>query len=74
MKNGLKHGIGVLENSDCNLKYEGSFLDDQFHGHGTSFMLNGKIKYEGDWYKGRRTGKGCEKTSEYTYVGTFKDS
>jgi hypothetical protein len=39
------------------LRYEGSWLDDKRHGHGTFVHADGS-KYEGEWASGRKEGKG----------------
>lgn len=44
-------------------RYEGSWLEDQRHGHGTYVYGSGAV-YEGEWENGSMHGKGC-----YTSVG-----
>ena len=38
-------------------RYEGEFVDDQFHGKGTFYFANGSV-YVGDWVNNKREGSG----------------
>ena len=58
MLNGKRIGI-VKEYLDGNLIFEGEYRDD-CKINGKEFYLNGKIKYEGGYLFGRRSGKGKE--------------
>ena len=54
--------------------YIGQWKNDLFHGKGTMYYSNGKIKYEGDWINDAEEGNGkyiCE-NGEY-YIGLFKN-
>jgi hypothetical protein len=53
---GEKHGFGKFMLPDGKF-YLGEFQNDQFHGHGTLIDVDG-TKYEGDWDRGVRDGKG----------------
>lgn len=57
MKNGMKHGEGVLiyANGD---RYEGEFKDDLFHGYGRVEWVDIGDKYEGHWAEGKKWKKG----------------
>ena len=77
MKNGLKHGKGLLYydkyDKTQKFKYEGEFKDDVLDGKGTIYWRDGD-KYEGDFKKGIKEGKGI-----YSYIngdryeGEFKN-
>jgi hypothetical protein len=62
-KEGKRTGKGKLafENGDT---YSGDFVNSKCEGRGTYIWSptgpNAGIKYEGDWKKGKRTGKGKE--------------
>ena len=52
--------------------YEGSFVDEAFHGFGTYVFKDGSV-YEGEWHRGKRFGYGhlrC-KPEDYVYEGYF---
>ena len=39
------------------IAYEGEFLNDLMHGKGVYYFKSAN-KYDGDWFEGKRTGKG----------------
>ena len=57
MKDELKNGFGVVKypNGD---KYEGDFMNDEFHGKGKYITM--EMTYEGEWYRGYCHGFGKE--------------
>ena len=42
MKNGLRHGKGILYYKNGNIKYEGEFFNDKFEGNGKYIFENGE--------------------------------
>ena len=38
------------------LRYEGEWKDNRFHGHGKAYYENGQLWYEGEWQDGRPHG------------------
>jgi len=49
--------IKTVHNPHVDECYEGSLVDDQFHGKGTFYFANGN-KYVGDWINNKRQGYG----------------
>lgn len=47
--------------------YTGGFLNGKYHGKGTSFDENGKIRYEGTWENGKKNGEGTLYENGKTY-------
>ena len=74
--NGLKArspvgGRGVNIFADGN-RYEGEFLNGNFHGYGTYWFTSGD-KYEGELAHGKQHGKGIYTWADGRYYdGTFK--
>lgn len=52
---GMAHGIGTFCDTQGSL-YEGNWEEDQQHGKGTEYWDYYKIKYEGDFVSGKKTG------------------
>ena len=53
--------------------YEGSFVDEKFHGVGVYNYSDGSV-YEGEWHIGRRYGHGVLRVAEgWVYEGNFDD-
>ena len=73
---GKPHGRGkmVWRNGDITRTYVGSFVDGEQHGHGEIVHSDSQVRYSGEWYQGRREGKG---TMTYecgnVYEGTWHD-
>lgn len=59
-ENGLRCGHGVLYFSTALASgaYNGYWLNDKFHGKGTSYTDKGKKAYEGEWKNGEYDGYG----------------
>jgi len=58
--NDKKDGFGIQTNPD-NTKYEGEWVNNQYHGRGTLWIKKGKTfvrQYVGDWVKGHMEGQG----------------
>lgn len=54
--------------------YEGSWLNDKAHGHGTYTHTDG-TRYVGEWADDKQNGRGTEEWSDgSTYTGQYKDS
>ena len=67
----VKTGDGTYKDSD-GLKYEGHFVDGNFHGTGTAWYPDGS-RYEGDWENGSRTGEGVWREADgSSYTGQFR--
>jgi hypothetical protein len=58
LRNGVRHGEGVLTWSDGK-KYVGEFKGGKFHGQGTLSASDGR-KYVGEWTDGKRHGHGTQ--------------
>ena len=86
--NGLRHGKGILYNSEGKIIYKGDFKNDKFDGYGKYIFKNGNV-YEGECTKGYLMGKGTlyykdgsKKSGDFIkvykdngncYIGDFKD-
>ena len=70
----LKKGKVTIYYSNGKIKYEGDCLDDNFEGKGTYYYENGN-RYEGEWKKGLKHGKGIlyydHETQKKKYDGYF---
>lgn len=58
------------------IKYSGMFKDGEFHGKGTFYYLFFKKSYSGEWYEGKRSGKGIsysKDSGQVIYEGEWKD-
>ena len=54
----LRCGYGIFSWwKDSNIKYEGEWRDDIFHGNGSMSWPDGSI-YSGEWVSGKREGVG----------------
>ncbi|MDX1458862.1 MAG: PEGA domain-containing protein [Marinobacter sp.] len=70
---GVKTGDGSYTD-DTGLKYEGHFINGEFHGEGTAWYPDG-ARYEGDWQAGVRHGEGIYRTADNSsYTGQFADN
>jgi len=68
---GVMTGDGTWQNAS-GVKYEGHFVDGEFHGTGTAWYPDGS-RYEGDWQAGRRHGEGRWRSADGTvYTGRFE--
>lgn len=56
MKNGVKHGRGVLKFSDGS-EYNGEFVDSKMTGKGKKTWADNRV-YDGDWVDGKMEGQG----------------
>lgn len=75
-QNGLRCGFGIWYfKKDKTIKaYSGYWLNDVFHGKGTSYSVSGQKAYEGDFANGRYEGFGeLFYSGGKIYKGTFKD-
>ncbi len=69
---GVTTGEGTYRDN-TGLRYEGGFLNKQFHGTGTLTLADG-TRYEGGWSNGKKDGYGTLKLpSGDTYVGRFQN-
>nr|WP_297400422.1 PEGA domain-containing protein [uncultured Marinobacter sp.] len=69
---GVRTGDGTYQNRD-GLKYEGHFVDGEFHGQGTLTLANGDIR-TGQWAEGKLNGHGSLTTADgMLYVGGFRN-
>ena len=50
MKNGKRNGEGVFYYRDGGY-YDGHWKDNMMNGHGKLYYDNGKVAYEGQWYR-----------------------
>ena len=53
----LINGNGKVKNywsDDCNLKFEGEYLNDKKNGKGKEYDYNGKLKFEGEFLDDKR--------------------
>ncbi len=67
---GVRTGDGSYEDNN-GLRYEGHFVDGQFHGKGTAWYPDGS-RYSGDWNEGRREGEGEWRSADNNrYTGQF---
>ena len=57
MKNGYRHGKGILYNKNGNIKYEGDFFIGKYEGKGKLYSESGKY-YIGQFQNGQKNGKG----------------
>ena len=53
----MANGHGTFVDSKGSL-YEGEWLDDMQHGFGKESWNGGEIRFEGNYEKGRKEGKG----------------
>lgn len=72
-KNGMAHGKGTFCDTKGSL-YEGHWKEDQQHGKGIEYWDYYKIKYEGDFVEGKKTGQGTFQCEGSTYTGEFINS
>ena len=73
MKNGRRHGEGILFGPDGALRYRGRWKEDLPHGHGTSLHSGGKT-YSGEWRFGKPDGTGTLLISPNAhYKGEWKE-
>ena len=68
----MAHGTGTFCDTQGSL-YEGMWKEDQQHGKGTEYWDYYKIKYEGDFVDGKKTGQGTFTCEGSTYSGEFID-
>lgn len=71
-KDGKANGQGVFLDKKGNM-YDGEWYNDQYHGKGTEQWDWGKVKYEGDFIEGKKTGKGKFTYEGNQYEGDFVD-
>ena len=58
---------------DRRARYEGEFVDGEFHGNGIVLFSNGDW-YKGEWRNGRPNGHGTMQFVDgHSYVGTWRD-
>ena len=69
-KDGLANGKGIYDNTQ--IRYEGSFVNGKFHGHGKIFNKYFRETYEGDWRDGNKEGTGTLINDRGKYVGEFR--
>ncbi|MGM0767219.1 MAG: PEGA domain-containing protein [Pseudomonadota bacterium] len=67
---GVRTGDGTYEDAS-GLKYEGHFVDGEFHGEGTAWYPDGS-RYSGDWSEGHHNGEGVWRSADNNrYTGQF---
>jgi len=73
-RNGLFEGKGLLVEKSGEYLYEGEFLKDKFHGHGTIQYRSG-IVYTGQFVDGRKHGWGVkyDPVIECSLTGEYRD-
>lgn len=54
------HGIRKNKNGKNELVYEGGYVNGNRYGVGSSYELNGKMEYEGDWVDNQYAGNVCK--------------
>jgi len=56
--------------------YEGEWLAEQFHGHGSFSAPDGTLIYNGDWIEGQRSGEGTlfNTDGKIHYEGSWKQN
>lgn len=69
-KDGKAHGHGVFCDTKGSL-YDGQWENDLQHGKGIELWDYNKIKYDGDFVEGKKTGKGRFEFEGSTYDGDF---
>lgn len=78
-KNGLAHGRGIqltyINRARVESRYEGSFVEGQFHGKGTFTNVQIGSIFEGMFKNGKRTGYGKLNVTkdDMVYEGEWKD-
>ncbi len=69
---GVTTGDGSWQD-DSGLRYEGHFVDGEFHGTGKAWYPDGS-RYEGDWANGKRDGEGQWRSGDGSaYTGQFEN-
>ena len=72
-KDDKANGFGVFIDTN-NARYEGAWLDDMQHGYGEEIWDNGSAKYLGNFYKGKKSGRGRFEWEDGSYYdGDFVD-
>lgn len=70
---GVTTGDGSWQDNS-GLRYQGHFVDGEFHGTGTAWFADGS-RYEGDWTNGKRDGEGQWRSADgATYTGQFQNN
>ena len=54
VSDGRRHGEGIMKYDQTNLKYEGEWENDLWHGHGVLTVTGGPV-YEGEFEKGKNS-------------------
>ena len=52
------NGKGKEYDYDCNLLFEGEYLNGKRNGKGKEYYFNGNLRFEGEYLNGKRNGKG----------------
>ncbi|GGC74622.1 PEGA domain-containing protein [Marinobacter halophilus] len=69
---GVTTGDGSWQDTS-GLRYEGHFVDGEFHGTGTAWYPDGS-RYDGDWANGKRDGEGQWRSADGDgYTGQFEN-
>ena len=69
---GVTTGDGSWQD-ESGLRYEGHFVDGEFHGAGQAWYPDGS-RYDGDWANGRRQGEGQWRSADGSaYTGQFEN-
>ena len=72
--NGMANGRGTFIDSKGST-YDGEWLNDQQHGYGRETWDQGRIKFEGQYYQGKKNGRGRYEWADGSfYEGDFVDS
>lgn len=67
-----RNGKGTLFLNELGLRLEGTFKEDNFEGFGRVFAGD-RLRYEGEFVKGRLEGNGKEYGEDFSYEGGFKE-
>lgn len=71
----LPHGLGKLYHPNGELKYSGTFLDNQYHGKGDLWSEDGKPEVKGEWSNGKKNGycKVYNESGKLASIGMFEE-
>lgn len=67
---GHRDGTGYLRLSEGEF-YHGQFSRNEYHGFGV--LINGDVRYAGEWKQGLRDGAGMERRADRMYIGDFEN-
>jgi hypothetical protein len=76
LKGDERVGKAYYDGNTNHIKYDGIFKDGEFHGIGTFYYLFMKKLYSGEWYEGKKSGKGIsysKDSGQVIYEGEWKN-